>query len=133
MGVLHILLQKCTNLADDDSIGKSDPYVRFELEQDNTFRDKDFGNKCSSKKKDELNPEYNEEFTFSDIPTLHNMVLTAKVMDDDMLSDDKIGKCKINLEKIGFTSGVPYEGSWVVDDNWFSKDAEIFLTLTWTE
>ena len=87
--------------------------MRFELEQDNTFRDKDFGNKCSSKKKDELKPECNEEFTFSDIPTLHNMVLTVNVMDDDMLSDDKIGKCKIKLEKIGFTSGELYEGSWV--------------------
>ena len=113
MWVLHILLQKCTNLADDDTIGKSDPYVRFELEQDNTFRDKDYGKKCSSKKKDELNPEYNEEFTFSDIPTLHNMVLKVKVMDDDIFSDDKVGKCKIKLDKIGFTSGVPYEGSWV--------------------
>jgi len=107
--------------------------VRFELEQDNTFFDKDFGEKISSKKKDEANPEYNEEFTFSDVPTLENMVLTVKVMDDDMLSDDKIGKCQIKLDDVGFTSGEPHEGSWVVDDNWFSKDAEIFMVLTWTE
>ena len=93
----------------------------------------DFGEKVSSKKKDEANPEYEEDFTFSDIPTLENMELKVKVMDDDLLSDDKIGSCKIKLEELGLVSGEPYEGSWVVDDNWFSKDAEIFLTITWTE
>lgn len=97
------------------------------------FFDKDYGEKVSSKKKDEPNPEYDETFTFADIPTLENMVLKIKVMDDDIIGDDKIGSCKIKLEEVGFESGVPFEGSWVVDDNWFSKDAEIFLTLTWTE
>lgn len=107
--------------------------MRFELEQDNRFFDKDFGEKCSTKKKDEPNPEYDETFTFADIPSLENLVLKVKVMDDDIIGDDKIGSCKIKLEEIELISGEPHEGSWTVDDNWFSKDAEIFLTLTWTE
>ena len=43
MGVLTVLLKNITNLADEDHIGKSDPYVKFELEQDNLVFDKDYG------------------------------------------------------------------------------------------
>lgn len=50
MGRSTVLLVKVDNLSDDDSIGKSDPYVKFELEQDNMVFDKDYGNKESSKK-----------------------------------------------------------------------------------
>jgi len=35
MGILTIYLDKITNLVDDDHAGNSDPYVKFELEQDN--------------------------------------------------------------------------------------------------
>merc|ERR1719510_1032163 len=102
MGKLTIHLQRITNLKDDDFQGKSDPYVEFELEQDNTFRrDKDYGEKKSTKKSNELNPVYDEYFTYSDLPSLNNMELTCKVMDDDMLTgDDKLGKVKIDLEKL---------------------------------
>merc|ERR1712174_27240 len=130
-GTLKVHLHKINNLADGDWIGKSDPYVRFELEQDNLFFDKDFGEKKSSTKKDEQNPVYEETFTFADLPGLNNMELTVKVMDDDMLSDDKIGKCKIKLEDIRFIPGIPYSSSWVVDKNFFSANAEIYLSLTW--
>mmetsp|Transcript_27467 Transcript_27467/g.40348 ORF Transcript_27467/g.40348 Transcript_27467/m.40348 type:complete len:101 (+) Transcript_27467:261-563(+) len=92
--------------------------------------DKDFGDQKSTKKKDELNPEYGETFTF-ELPSnlgLNNMVLTCKVMDDDMLMDDKIGQCKIKLEDLDLGSdelGVDR----VVDNNWFCKDARIYLKL----
>jgi Ca2+-dependent lipid-binding protein len=132
MGVLVVFLDKVTNLADDDHIGESDPYVKFELEQDNRFLDKDFGDRTSSKKKDESNPEYGETFTWADIPSLDNLVLKVKVMDDDIISDDKIGSVNIKLEKTGLEDG-PLEGEWTVDDNWFSKDAKIFLKITWAE
>ena len=131
MGVLTVFLDKITNLADEDNIGKSDPYVKFELEQDNMIFDKDFGEQSSSKKKDESNPEYDEVFEF-EIPTLNNMVLTCKVMDDDPLFDDKIGKCKIELEDMDL-SEEPTGIDRVVDDNWFSKDATIYLRLSYTE
>ena len=53
-------------------------------------------------------------------------------MDDDALSDDKIGKCKINLEKLGLR-GSPTDVKKKVDNNWFSKDAYIYLKLSYTE
>jgi len=52
--------------------------LQFELEQDNAFFDKDFGEMKSSKKKDEQNPVYGEDFHFN-IPTLNNMELKVKV------------------------------------------------------
>ena len=52
--------------------------LQFELEQDNAFFDKDFGKMNSSKKKDEQNPVYAEDFHFN-IPTLNNMELKVKV------------------------------------------------------
>jgi len=131
MGVLTVYLDKITGLQDEDTLGKSDPYVKFELEQDNLFFDKDYGEQKSSKKKDDLNPEYGETFEF-EIPTLNNMVLTCKVMDDDPLFDDKIGKCKIKLEDMPL-SEEPMGIDRVVDDNWFSKDAVMYLRLSYTE
>merc|ERR1711920_1005616 len=133
---LRIHLHKATNLKDKDGLGggKSDPYVLFDLEQDNWVGDKHYDKKKSSVKKDELNPVYEETFTYSDLPGLKNMVLTVKVMDDDMLSDDKIGKCKIKLDDLDLVNRRPYSSSWIVHNKWFSKqDSEIFLTLTWIE
>merc|ERR1712130_525887 len=96
---------KATNLKDADWIGKTDPYVKLELEQDNLFRDRDYGTQISSTKQGEVNPVWDETFTFSNIPTLNNMVLSLKVYDDDIGSDDdKCGKCKVKLEHEGITS-----------------------------
>ena len=132
MGKLIILLDKVTNLVDEDAMGKSDPYVKFELEQDNLIFDKDFGDKFSSKKKDTLNPEWGETFEFEDIPGLNNMVLKCIVKDDDPIFDDKLGSCKINLEELGLTSE-PTGVDRVVDDNWLCKDARIFLQISYEE
>merc|ERR1739841_398309 len=88
-----------------DTIGKRDPYIKFSLEQDNMILDKDYGSKKSTTKKNDLNPVYCETFTF-DIPSLNNMILKIRVMDDDIVSDDKMGKSKIKLEKLGL-SGEP--------------------------
>jgi hypothetical protein len=38
MGVLTVKVIKATNLADKDFVGKTDPYVQIELEQDNMVR-----------------------------------------------------------------------------------------------
>lgn len=136
MGVLTVVLEKITNLRDEDTLGKSDPYVKFELEQDNLVFDKGYGKQTSSKKKNDLNPEYNETFTFEDVPTMNNMVLHIKVMDDDFGLDDSLGSCKINLEKLK-PSAEPTGVSHVVDDKkgggWFSKKAKIFLQISYTE
>ena len=57
MGILTIFLDKATNLKDKDVSGQSDPYVKFELEQDNMVFDKDHGEMKSTTKGNELNPE----------------------------------------------------------------------------
>mmetsp|Transcript_10276 Transcript_10276/g.18539 ORF Transcript_10276/g.18539 Transcript_10276/m.18539 type:complete len:132 (-) Transcript_10276:146-541(-) len=131
MGILTVHLDRITNLADEDHIGQSDPYVKFELEQDNAFFDKDFGEMISTKKKDEQNPVYGEDFHFN-IPTLNNMELTVKVMDDDIGRDESLGKCKIKLEDLDL-SDEPQEIEKKVDNNIFSADAYIYLKLSYTE
>eukprot|EP01083_Nonionella_stella_P103185 294526_1 len=131
MGILTVHLDRITNLADEDHIGESDPYVKFELEQDNLFFDKDFGEMISTKKKDEQNPVYGEDFHFN-IPTLDNMELTVKVMDDDIGFDEKLGTRKIKLEDLGL-SEEPMDIEKKVDNNLFSPDAYIYLKLSYSE
>jgi C2 domain len=75
---------------------------------------------------------YGETFNFQ-IPStlgLRNMVLTCEVMDDDILMDDQIGKCKIKLDDIPL-SPTPIGIDRVVDNNWFTKDARIYLQLSY--
>ena len=131
MGKLIVFLDKCTNLVDEDTLGKSDPYVKFDLEQDNLIWDKDFGDKTSTKKKDDLNPEWGETFEF-EIPNLNNMVLKVTVKDDDPVFDDKLGYCKIPLEDLGLDEN-PTGIDRVVDNNILCKDARIFLQLSYVE
>jgi Ca2+-dependent lipid-binding protein len=131
MGKLTVFLDKITNLRDEDTLGKSDPYVQFYLEQDNFLFDKGYGKQTSSKKKNELNPVYGETFTFDDVPSLNNMVLHVKVLDDDMGPDDKLGSCHIKLENLK----MPAETETVIDNKkgkgWFSRKAKIFLKISY--
>lgn len=78
MGVLTVHLIKILNLRDEDKMGKSDPYVKFELEKDKWMFDKTLGKHQSTKKKNDCNPEYNETFTFENVPTMDNMKLHIK-------------------------------------------------------
>jgi C2 domain len=95
--------------------------------------DKNYGNKSSSKKADEISPEYDETFTWEieDTEGVNNLVLTCKIMDDDMLLDDKIGVAKIKLEDLALTAE-PIGVDRVVDNNWFCKDARIYLTISYS-
>lgn len=114
---------------------KSDPYVKFHLEQDNMVLDKNFGKQESSKKKNELNPVYGETFTFEDLPGLNNMVLRVTVKDDDIGIDEKIGDCKFKLEDMGL-SETPMEVDKVVDHKGLGllrTHAKIYLELSYTE
>ena len=106
MTKLFVRLIKCTDLADKDLIGETDPYVKLELKQDNVFRDKDFGYQMSTKKQNDRNPIWNEDFWFANVPNdLDNMVLDCSIFDEDIGSrDDKCGKCKIDLEKEDLSS-----------------------------
>jgi len=60
MGILTVYLDRATKLKDKDTIGKSDPYIKFELEQNNTFKDKNYGDQKSTTKKNDLDPVYEE-------------------------------------------------------------------------
>jgi Ca2+-dependent lipid-binding protein len=131
MGILTVYLDKVENLLDDDFRGKSDPFVKFELEQNNVMFDKDFGEQKSSKKRDQQSPHYGETFHFN-IPSLHNMELIVKVMDDDVLKDDKMGQCKINLEELDLTSHAK-EVKKKIDHKLFRKDAFVHLKLSYSE
>lgn len=85
----------------------------------------------SSKKKDEANPVFNETFRF-ELPDLEDMELKCTVMDSDFGKDDKLGKCKIKLDKLGLTAE-PLDVRRKVDDNLFADDSWIHLKLTWGE
>ena len=75
MGVLTIKLKSISNLIDEDGLGKSDPYVVFELEKDKWLFDKSMGKNKSSKKKNQTSPVYNETFSIPNVPTTNNMKL----------------------------------------------------------
>lgn len=75
MGVLTIVLKSISNLRDEDGMGRSDPYVMFELEKDKWMFDRTLGKHKSTKKKNQCNPVYNETFTFENVPTTENMKL----------------------------------------------------------
>jgi Ca2+-dependent lipid-binding protein len=132
MGVLTILLEKVTDIVDTDALGKSDPYVKMTLEQDNfgVFRDQGYGAKTSSKKSNTKSPVFNETFTFSDLPSLNNMVIHCKIMDDDIGFDDKLGSCKIKLESLGLNE-TPKEFEYCVDKNLIKMDGIIHLKLSY--
>ena len=124
-------LPAATNLKNEDTLGVSDPYVKFSLEQDNTFRDKDYGDQKSTTKEKDLNPVWGETFHFN-IPTLKNMELTCKVMDKDLTSDDKMGKCKIELETLGL-SETPMPIEEKVYNRVFGEDSYLHLHLSYAD
>mmetsp|Transcript_36795 Transcript_36795/g.52002 ORF Transcript_36795/g.52002 Transcript_36795/m.52002 type:complete len:141 (+) Transcript_36795:92-514(+) len=137
MGILTVFLDKLTNLRDEDGFGRSDPYVKFHLEQDNMVFDKNYGRQTSSTKNNRLNPVYGETFTFGGVPTMNNMVLHIRVWDSDIGigTDDKLGECTVKLENMGL-SEEPKEHVQKIDEKnggWFSKDARIHLQLSYKE
>jgi Ca2+-dependent lipid-binding protein len=136
MGVVTVYLDKISNLQDADSIGKSDPYVVFRLEQDNYLMNKGYGKKISSKKKNDLNPEYGETFDFPKVPTLKNLVLHVRVLDANFGFNDVLGSCNIKLEDLK-EDGEPMEIKKVIEHKktggWFSKNkAKIYLKVKYT-
>ena len=135
MGVFTVLLEKIDHLSDKDGLGRSDPYVKFELEKDKLLFDKGYGKKESSKKRNDLNPEYNEVFEFDGVPSLNNMVLKIWVMDDDIGLDKKIGHCEIELEKLEISQDLGSTISKVVErkEGFFKSDAVIHLKLSFRE
>lgn len=97
----------------------------------------DYGFQISSVVKNNLNPVWeNESFTFR-IPTLKNMVLRCRILDEDFgfKEDDKLGWCKIKLDELELkdNSDEPVEVERVVDRRFMADDGTIRLKLWYTE
>ncbi|KMZ64122.1 putative Calcium lipid binding protein [Zostera marina] len=58
VGMLHVKVVKATKLKKKDLLGKSDPYLKLRLTEDR------LPHKKTTVKKNDLNPEWNEEFRF---------------------------------------------------------------------
>ncbi len=96
------------------------------------FRDRDYGVQISSTKKNDVNPVWDETFTFN-IPTLDNMVLAFKLYDDDIIGkDDKCGKCKVNLERSGITSS-PKFFEKTIDFNLIRRNGTLAFEISYEE
>lgn len=134
MGIVTVTLEKIMHLRDGDGIGKSDPYVVFELEKSRIGFDKKYGKKESSKKANTCNPVYNETFTWHDVETLDNVKLYIKVWDDDIGKDDKLGQVVVDLEHACLSS-TPREIVSVVDAKRFKilagQEATIHMKISY--
>lgn len=133
MGIVTVKLEKLMNLRDKDGIGRSDPYVIFELEKARIGFDKKYGKKESSRKNNTCNPVYNETFTWHDVENLDNVKLYVKVMDEDIGLDDKLGRVVVDLEHACLSS-TPRDIEAVVDAKRFkifSKEATIHMKVSY--
>ncbi|KAI9499618.1 C2 domain-containing protein [Zychaea mexicana] len=91
-GVLTVNLYEAKELKSEDFLGKNDPYVEMWLDDDYKQR--------SSEVSNSNNPVWNETFTFNIQEGSHDKKLYLKVMDKDLMSDDKIGEAKVKIADI---------------------------------
>ncbi|CAG8448632.1 6453_t:CDS:2 [Funneliformis mosseae] len=99
-GTLKVIVAEARNLKDEDLVGKSDPYVKLILDENNI--------QTTQTKKNNLNPVYNEQFSFN---VDGQKKLEIKVYDKDTVGDDDlIGEEKIKLSDI---SSKKYVDTWV--------------------
>jgi len=99
-GTLKVTVVEAKNLKDEDVIGKSDPYIKLILDEKNA--------QSTSTKKGDLNPTYNETFTFN---IDGQKEFKIEVWDKDTITkDDLIGVATVSLSH-AFSKG--YEDTWV--------------------
>eukprot|EP00197_Chlamydomonas_leiostraca_P007216 CAMPEP_0202865554 /NCGR_PEP_ID=MMETSP1391-20130828/6227_1 /ASSEMBLY_ACC=CAM_ASM_000867 /TAXON_ID=1034604 /ORGANISM="Chlamydomonas leiostraca, Strain SAG 11-49" /LENGTH=341 /DNA_ID=CAMNT_0049545413 /DNA_START=102 /DNA_END=1127 /DNA_ORIENTATION=- len=91
-GVLTVQLLFAKDLKDGDLFGKQDPYAKLTV-GNQTFRSK-------THNRGGKNPVWNETFRFT---VINENTLEVTVWDEDMVSDDKIGWCNIDLAKVRTT------------------------------
>lgn len=93
-GTVEVELLRAENVPAADRSGLSDPYVRIYVNNDD---DRIYS---SEVKKETLNPEWNERFSF-DIADAHNTFFKAMVYDWDMGNpDDLLGGHKFNISEL---------------------------------
>ncbi|KAI8142193.1 C2 domain-containing protein [Fennellomyces sp. T-0311] len=111
-GVLKVTLVEAKDLDSEDLFGANDPYVELWLDDDYKQR--------SSEVSNSNNPVWNEEFIFNIEEGSSDKKLYIKVMDKDLLSDDKIGDAKLRLTDI-VEGGEPF-------DDWVNLPAKLGLS-----
>ena len=77
--------------------------------------------------KKQHSPVYNETFAFEDFPTLDNMEVNVKLVDDNVGgADDKIDPCLIKLQRLDLDT-ISTEIRRKIDNNIFSRCAYSIL------
>merc|ERR1712176_1560400 len=91
------------------------------------------GYQVSSTKRNELNPVYGETFTWNNIQTLDNLVLSIRIKDYDFGSrDDNLGSCKIKIKDLGLSPDSTFlDVERIVDRNIFTKNGMIYLKIAY--
>ena len=112
-----------------------DPYVIFDLENNNWGLDKGYEKQTSSTKKCTCNPHYDETFTWEGVQKLDNLELSLKVYDSDWGRDDHLGQLKLKLDdKLAPGEEVEYEEELDKNHKGFLRaDAKIFMKIMYEE
>ncbi|BDA44378.1 Synaptotagmin-5 [Coccomyxa sp. Obi] len=107
LGAVLVTLKKVSNLPAADGNGKSDPYVRFEL---------DDHKRQSTIQRRTLNASWNEKFEWLYVPVVE--VLEVSVYDSDPLSNDQcLGVVEIDIaEDVAKVPGGRIYKTWYLED-----------------
>jgi Ca2+-dependent lipid-binding protein len=90
VGDLVVRVIKCSGLDDADYHGTTDPYAFLQIEGCESLQ--------TDKAEGTINPEWDQELTFTGIPAPLSKTLKITIYDDDTWSrDDKIGYCEVDL------------------------------------
>lgn len=104
---LRVKIKSARNLRDTDWLpltGSSDPYVRLRIVDDDDHS-KVLHTK-QTKTLSGLNPEWDEEFTFTNLQDPAALTIKLNVLDKDFLtSDDKLGEASVDLGILSNESG----------------------------
>ncbi|WBW70554.1 tricalbin, C2 domain protein (phospholipid binding) ER-plasma membrane tethering protein Tcb3 [Schizosaccharomyces osmophilus] len=121
MGKMTVDVLNATDLASADSNGKSDPFVIFELQDEEVFRTKII--------KKNLNPVFNEGFEV-ELPCKQTSKFVARVFDSDFGNqNDPLGSCVIDLYKLQQHEYTSFE--LPLDSNQGTLNLRIHLEPRW--
>jgi len=107
-GFLKVYLMRALNLPDKDLIGKSDPYAKVYLLDDNNKRFLDFNKKQKTKtKKNTQNPEFHEEFQFSmNLQLIRTLRTVIEIWDDDFGKDEFLAGVMFTMASFNLSTEV---------------------------
>ncbi|KAI9312846.1 C2 domain-containing protein [Dichotomocladium elegans] len=110
-GVLTVRIIEGAKLEGEDTFGTNDPYVELWLDEDYKQR--------TEVLKDTTNPVWDQTFTFNIEEGYSKHKLYLKVLDKDLMDEEKIGKGHIDIE-------TAYNGNEI--DDWVDLPAHLGLS-----